>query len=59
MLQVKISSTPHNLMLMKNVIEISLAIILQSQNHYFQVIDKNKASEHTEFLTLLPPCCCV
>lgn len=42
MLEVKASSTSHHLILMKTVMEIRVAIILQSQIYYFQVIAKTQ-----------------
>lgn len=42
MLEVKTSSTSHHLTLMKTVMEIRVAIILQSQIYYFQVIAKTQ-----------------
>lgn len=50
MLEAKTSSTSHHLILMKTVMEIRVAIILQSQIYYFQVIGKHKTSEYSKHL---------
>lgn len=59
MLEVKTSSTSHHLILMKTVMEIRVAIILQSQIYYFQVIAKHKTTEYSKHLenTFTPLLC--